>query len=343
MKIARFKNPVSYRSFILFLLLTVLPLNISHAENNHSNDLTGPGFTDPAYKQEMPAEWIEKPVKYYQEAIGADLTVTLDGQLYHAWEPLIKDYAKEHKLNIVITHGTCGLSAGKLINKAVDVSAFCCPPGKTDRLPGLKFHTLGIAAIALLVNPDNPVENITIDQARNIFMGKLYRWSSLLPAENSKKNNLRIQPIGRLHCKLRPGHWRLLLDNEDLFSPALFEVGAIPDMITQVAINPGAIGYEILWTSRYYSDKADLKFLKVNGYSPDNSSDLMSANYPLYRVYSFTTWEDNNVSKPHANKLVDYLTRKTEHLDPKYNFVPTSLLKKAGWKFKGNELVGKPE
>ncbi len=326
----------------IFLIASILIVTTAHAEHNPLKSLRGQEFSNPFKQTRMPEDWKKKPLKYDPSVADADVVITLDGQMYRAWVPVINQYAKDHNLNIVTRPGTCGLSAGNLLRKSVDIGAFCCPPGETDRLPGLRFHTLGIATIALLVHPDNPLDNISIEQARQIFQGEIYRWSDLITSDSGKKTSLLIQPVGRLHCKLRPGHWRLLLDNEDLFSVALVEVGAIPDMISQVAINPAAIGYEVLWMARYYQDKGKVKILKINGLDPDEPSHLVSNKYPLYRVYSFSTWEGKNVENPHARKLVHHLLQQSEHLDRKFSIVPPSSLRKAGWKFRDTELVGEP-
>jgi hypothetical protein len=334
----------SFLIFISLFSLILLLLTIKAFSGQESVDgPAGPAFTDSFQIQEMPEDWIKKSLTYDAPDAGADIVVTLDGQLHHAWEPIIQKYAGEQNLKIAVTHGTCGLSAGKLTLKSADIGGFCCPPDTTDRLPGLKFHTLGIAAIALFVHPDNPVDNISIEQAQSIFSGEIYRWTDLMAMEGIIKTEQLIQPVGRLHCKLRPGHWRLLLDNEDLFSPSLLEVGAIPDMISQVEINPRAIGYEILWMVSYYQRKSGVKILKINGYSPAESTHVISTNYPLYRVYNVTTWEGKNVENQHAKKLVDHLLHQVEHLDDKFSFIPASRLREAGWKFRGNELVGEPE
>ncbi len=58
---------------------------------------------------------------------------------------------------------------------------------------------------------------------------------------------------------MRAGHWRLLLDNEDLFGPRLHKVEAMPDMISRVARNPAAIGYETQWVTAYYRQKGNAK------------------------------------------------------------------------------------
>ena len=62
----------------------------------------------------------------------------------------------------------------------------------------------------------------------------------------------------------------------------------------------------------------------------------------IYRTYNITTWEGKGVENHRAKRLVEYLLKEVEHLDPKYGFAPASRLRKSGWKFKGDELVGEP-
>ncbi len=327
---------------VLFCLTVALLFGTTVRADDDLKGLGGPPFSDPSQQVQMPADWKKQPIKYKSSAGSANLVVTLDQQMYAALLPIIQKYAKEHNLKIVINNGTCGISAGMLSRKTTDIGGYCCAPGFTDRLPGLRFHAYGIIPLALIVHPDNPVDNITIGQARQIFQGEIYYWSELKTAKGAKRTNLPIQLIGRLHCKLRPGAWRSLLANENLFSLMLREVGVIPDMIFQVSINPGAIGYEVIREVRRYEQKARVKTLKINGYDPNTLSHLLSGNYPLYRVYSLTTWEEEGVRNPHAQKLVDYLLQEVKHLDSKYGFIPASRLRQAGWKFSGNELVGEP-
>lgn len=304
--------------------------------------LSGPPFSNPSKIQPMPPGWEQQPVKYEQSAGNADIVLTLDQQMNSPLIPIVRKYAKEHNLKIIIINGTCGISGGMLSRKVIDIGGYCCAPGETDRLPGLKFHTLGIAPLALIVHPDNPIDNITIEQGQQLFQGEIYRWSELKTSNGKKGANLLVQPVVRLHCKIRPGSWRLLLKNEDLFSPSFLEVGAIPDMISQVSENKEAIGYEVIWETTHFKHKGKVKTLRINGYDPENLSHLLAGHYPLYRVYSLTTWEGKGVLNTRAKKLVDYLIQQMEHLDSRYAVIPASRLRQAGWKFKGNELVGKP-
>jgi len=303
--------------------------------------LRGPAFTDPSARQEMPAGWEGQPIKYEPEIGRADIALSLDQHLYPLFAEYIEKYAKREKIKVSVGEGTCGITAGKLVRKSIDIGGFCCPPGETDRLPGLRFHTVGIMPIALITHPGNTVEEITLGEARDLFAGKIYRWSELKDARGRAGPNVKVSAIGRLHCKLRPGHWRLLLDNEDLFSPNLTEVGTIPDMISLVSRIPGAVGYEVLFMIERYRSKGAVKVLKLDGVAPDNSS-LASGRYPLYRTLNLTTWEGGGLENEKARKLVRHILKEAEGLHGRYGFVPASALKRAGWKFNGDELIGEP-
>jgi len=316
---------------------------IAYAQHEYLiTGLRGPAFSDPSKIQPMPLDWQKQPIKYEPSVGKADIVVTLDQQMYPALQPIIQKYAAAHNLKIVVKEGNCGITTGRITRKEVDIGGVCCPPDATDRLPGLKFHTLGIIPLALFVHPANPIDNITFEQAQKIFQGKIRRWSELKTSENIAPN-LPVRPITRLHCKLRPGHWRLLLDKEELFSPDSVEVGAIPDMIFQVAINTNAIGFETIWeVRRHQEDTGRVKVLKINSYDLNESTNVVYLKYPLYHVYSLTTWEDKNVENTRAKRLVKYLMQEIERLDAKFGVIPASRLKQAGWKFNNNELIGEP-
>jgi phosphate transport system substrate-binding protein len=305
--------------------------------------LKGPSFIYPGRTVEMPEWWVKKPIRYEKWADKADVSVTLDQGIYQMILPLIQKYAKQRGLTIAVKEGTCGISAGMLDHKAVDIGGFCCPPGRQDRLPELRFHTLGVVALAFLVHPENPVESVSAIELRNIFQGKLYRWSELKNRNGKPGPQWVIRPIGRFHCPLRPGHWRLLLDNQDLFSPRLYEVGSIPDTIAQVSANKGAIGWEVLGMVEHYKKVGKVKPLRIDGYSPTHGNAIATKRYPFYRTYNITTWEGKGVENPKARALADYLMKEVENLGPEFGFVPASTLIKAGWKFKGDELIGEPD
>ena len=321
--------------FALLVVLSALAPMSSFASDKAE------AFSDPGLKANVPASWKKKPVTHEPRYADADLVVALGQQTFPVFSRYIDEYARQNNLNIVVQQGTCGISSGKLLRKTVDIAAFCCPPARSDRFPGTQFHSLGIAPIALIVHPTNPVDSVTLDEARKIFKGAAPAWSDVKPKVPSLIDRS-IQPVGRLHCKIRPGHWRTLLPTEDRFSSRLYEVGVIPDMISQVARNPGAIGWETPLMVRHFSANGEVKMLRIGNMDPTDTRHTLNGDWPFYRTYHLVTWTQSNRSNVEARKLVAYLRNKVENVYEEIAFVPPSKLKEAGWRFHGEELVAEP-
>jgi hypothetical protein len=324
------------------VLLCVLSVLVAPLGAYAAEELSGKTFSDPSVTQEMEESWVSQPIKHDPALGKADIVVNINRQVYQALSPLIRQFEKENGIKVLATKGTCGISAGMVKKKTADIVMLCCPPGKIDRLPGIEFHTVGIMSLALLVHPDNPVEGVSSAQARGIFQGEISRWSELNDEQGRPGKNTPIQVITRRHCKKRPGHWKLLLAEKDLFTPKVQEVGAIPDMIQLIVGNPSAIGFEVMQMVREYEEKGPLKALRISGSSAENAEDLVSGKYPFYRTYSFTTWKGKEVENPHARRLVEYILANADSVDDSFGLITAPKLKSAAWKFEGNELVGEP-
>ncbi len=198
----------------------------------------------------------------------------------------------------------------------------------------MKFYTLGITPIALLVHPDNPIEDLSENQARGLFSGAINRWSKLQTPDGHPGLNKPVQPVARLHCKTRPGHWRLLLDNEDLFSIDLLEVGTIPDMVSVTADNVRAIGHVSAWlATEHYQKEGLVKAVTINGVSVSDQKALVEGRYPFYKTFSITTWQGAEVENKIAQDLATFLLDQVTRLDPKYLLISHDQLRQAGWRF----------
>lgn len=338
----------NYFSVLLKSLVICLITSANTAWSEHiQHHSAAPTFSNPNILSVVPKGWENKPFKHDKIHSDADLVVALSQQSYPIFHELILKYAEKNQLKIIVKPGTCGITAGRLRKKSADIGAYCCPPAKSDRLSGLKFHSLGISPVALIVHPDNPLTDITTKQAREVFKGDSTHWSQI---DINKKHDFQhlIKPIARLHCKVRPGHWRGLLNDENQFSPRLFEVGVIPDMISQVSRNTGAIGWEVPLMVSFHRKKGIVKMLKIDGHEATDLNYVLSGKYPLYRSYSLTTWEKNSGNQKanmatQANKLVNYLQQHIEKIHSDVAFIPPSQLRKAGWKFQDDELIGEPD
>ncbi|MEO5335137.1 MAG: hypothetical protein H7839_24250 [Magnetococcus sp. YQC-5] len=300
-------------------------------------------FCSPNVTFPLPQTWQERAIEYEYWAKGSDMAITLDQQIYQLLLPLIQDYGLKKHLNIRVREGTCGMSAGMVSRKAVDIAGFCCPPALNDRLPGLTFHTLGIASIAILVHPDNPIRSLTLEQVRKIFQGQPRQWSQVKDNTGQLGPAWSVQTIGRLHCKLRPGHWRALLSDPDDFSPRMEEVGTIPDMIQRIMVQRGGVGFETLWHVERYKGLGIPKFLFIDNHAPDDIKSLLAGDYPFYHVFNLTLWEGKHVTNAKAEELVNYLIKAVEAMDPRFSMIAARKLRQAGWPFHGNELIGEPK
>jgi len=104
-----------------------------------------------------------------------------------------------------------------------------------------------------------------------------------------------------------------------------------------------AIGYETIWMIKNHIDQGVVKYLNVNGVSPEDSIALLKTDYPLYRTYNITSWEPKHLAKVKIKELINYLIENFNQVDSKYGLVPVNLLRKHGWIFNGDELIGEPE
>jgi len=324
---------------LIACLISLQSSGQANATTEPDSTLRGQAFTDPDFVVGMPEKWRKQHITYDKAVKQADLVVSFGQQTYPALKGIIAEYARKNNLKILVQSGTCGISAGKLLHKTIDAGVFCCPPGKNDRLPNLEFHTIAISPLAVIVHKDNPVDNISIDEARLIFRGKIRNWSEV---DNNNNFNKRIVSLGRLHCKKRPGHWTLLLKDQTLFGPKLKEVGVIPDLVSKVGMQVNTISMETPFMVETYSKQQNVKLLKINNHSVTDIDYVASGQYPLYRTYSITTWKNFPEKRKLTLSLIQNLKQHIEDNYSKYNFVPVSKLKEAGWKFRKDELIGEP-
>jgi hypothetical protein len=69
---------------------------------------------------------------------------------------------------------------------------------------------------------------------------------------------------------------------------------------------------------------------------------VASGKYPFYRTFNMTTWRHDSGKREQTLKLIHHLRDFIERNYQRSSLVPVSMLKAAGWKFSGDELVGEP-
>ncbi len=302
---------------------------------SQAKSLGGQPFSPPDALTPMPPSWMERPIARPQ---GVDLMLALDQQIFPALVPFAMKWGQEKGLKLAAQEGTCGLASAALGEKSADITGMCCPPGVVDRLPGVSYHTIGISPVAIIVHPSNPLNDISWEQARALFTGAVQSWSDLPMSGIATKHEVRA--ITRLHCKPRPGHWKLLIGNPDDFARQALDVTAVKDMIIEVSQTKDAVGWETLYHIADNAQRGQVKILKLNGIHPSDLRATAEGRYPFYRVMGITSWAAGPAVNPKAQDLVATLVASAPAIDPYYGILSAQELRKNGWKFKNDELVG---
>ena len=94
-----------------------------------------------------------------------------------------------------------------------------------------------------------------------------------------------------------------------------------------------------MWMSKEYKN---IKAIKIDGMDSEDLDLLLQHKYPVYRALYLTTWIDKNTEKPKAEKLISHIHSQVDKNGRKIGMIPASELRAAGWKFRGQELVGSP-
>ncbi len=154
------------------------------------------------------------------------------------------------EVRISVTGGGSGTGIAALINKTVDIANASRQISKEELLQaqtnGVEPVEFVIArdAIAVIVNPHNPVSQLTLQQISDIYSGKINNWTEV-GGEN--------RPIVRLSRETNSGTHVYFLetvlrlgqkDNKTLFSTDTLLLPSSEGITAEVRDNPNAIGYD---------------------------------------------------------------------------------------------------
>ena len=159
---------------------------------------------------------------------------------------------------------------------------------------GLIETVLAYDGIAVIVNPENPVSDLTLAQIADIYTGKITNWSEVGGAD------MEIVLIGREAGSGTRSGFEEIVEVKDVCQYRQ-ELSSTGDVITTVAQNPGAIGYASL-----ASVKDTVKALQVEGVTPSEDT-VKDGSYAIQRPFVLVTKEGVTLSEA-AQAFFDYAT-----------------------------------
>ena len=163
-----------------------------------------------------------------------------------------------------------------------------------EKAQGLTETILALDGIAIIVNPDNPVNDLDLEAIGRIYRGEITNWKDI------GGNDLEIVLIGREAGSGTRDGFESITDTEDVCKYRQ-ELTSTGDVITTVAGNPAAIGYASL-----ASVKETVKALSVSGIMPTEET-VKDGSYVVQRPFVLVTRSNVELSEA-AQKFFDYIT-----------------------------------
>lgn len=163
-----------------------------------------------------------------------------------------------------------------------------------EEAQGLTATVLAYDGIAVIVHPDNPVSDLTLDEIAAIYTGAITDWSQVGGTAGD------IVRIGREAGSGTRDGFESITDTEDECQYRQ-ELSSTGDVIATVAGNPNAIGYASL-----ASLKDSVKALSIGGVAPCDDT-VKDGSYTLQRPFLLVTRTDTRLSEA-AQRFFDFAT-----------------------------------
>jgi phosphate transport system substrate-binding protein len=223
-----------------------------------------------------------------------------------AWAEKYQDLHQE--VRISVTGGGSGTGIAALINGTVDI-ANASRQIKPEEIKAAEANgteqvefVVARDAIAVIVNPDNPVNHLTLQQISDIYSGKIDNWLAvggedrpivkLSRETNSGTHVYFLEEVLRLGNK----------DDKTLFSADTLLLPSSEGITAEIRDNINAIGYDGLG---YVT--SEVKVVAVSGVNGGNfvlpsAASVNNGTYPIARdLYMYTNGEPGGVVKEYMD------------------------------------------
>ena len=203
---------------------------------------------------------------------------------------------KEANSGVTFSYNGTGSSAGitAVAEGRCDIGLASRALKDSEKEQGLTETVLAYDGIAVIVNPENTVEDLDMETIAKIFTGEITNWSEL------GGSDVEIVLIGREASSGTRSGFEELVGVEGLCQYRQ-EQTSTGDVITAVAQNPGAIGY-----ASVASLKDTVKAVSVNGVAPSIET-VKDGSYVIQRPFVLVTKEGVKLSET-AQAFFDFCT-----------------------------------
>ncbi|MHB0922618.1 MAG: PstS family phosphate ABC transporter substrate-binding protein [Bellilinea sp.] len=211
-------------------------------------------------------------------------------------------------VRISVTGGGSGTGLTAMISGTVDIAS-ASRKIKDEEIAASEAngispveYVIARDAIAVIVNPQNPVSELSLDQIARIYRGEVENWSELGGDD---------RPIVRLSRETNSGTHVYFLEevvrlgdpeNKEIFSPDTLLLPSSEGIISEVSENPNAIGYDGLG---YVTDEVKVIAIARTADQPYILPSVETVNngkYPISRdLYMY-------IQADASQNVLDYMT-----------------------------------
>lgn len=210
---------------------------------------------------------------------------------------LSEAYMEENK-NTKVTYNPTGSGAGiQAVNEGRCDIGLSSRDLKEEEAKTLDATVIAIDGIAVIVNPANTAEDLSVEQIAKIYTGEISNWKDAGGSDGT------VVVIGREAASGTRDGFESITKTADKckYNQELTSTG---DVIQTVASNPNAIGYASL-----ASVKDTVKVLKVDGVAPSKET-VQDGTYKIQRDFVMVTKKSEKLSDE-AQKFFDFATGKS--------------------------------
>ena len=210
----------------------------------------------------------------------------------------LKEQFEADNSGVSVSYDATGSSAGieAVTNGTADIGLSSRALKEEEETAGLTGTTVALDGIAIIVNADSQVADLTVEQIAQIFTGEITNWSEVGGADGE------IACIGREAGSGTRDGFESITETEDLckLSQELTTTGAV---IEAVKGNPNAIGYASLSA---VEGQEGIKTLTVGGVACSEET-ILDGTYEIQRPFVLVTKNDTQLSEA-AQAFFDYAT-----------------------------------
>ena len=199
---------------------------------------------------------------------------------------------------VSVTYNPTGSGSGieAVKNGSCDIGLSSRALKDEEKAAGLTETTVALDGIAIIVNAENPVTDLSIDQIAQIYTGAVTDWADMGGTAGT------IAVIGRESGSGTRDGFESITGTEDacVLAQELSSTGAV---IEAVRTTPGAIGYASLSA---VEGQEGITVLTVDGVAPSEET-VLDGSYAIQRPFVFVTRTDEALSDA-AQAFFDFAT-----------------------------------